>query len=541
MRRTALVHLLVLTLSVAAPMCPAWAETRIALVIGNGAYPSGPLGSPKDDAKAIDAKLTSLGFQVTRKTDLARDKFFDAIRDFGERLQQRDTVGLFYYSGHGMQVNNRNYMIPTDADIRSELDVGRFAVPVDDVLVRMDWGKSNPNIVILDACRNNPFEKRFKSSSDGLAAMEAPPSTLIVFAAAPGRVAEAGSGGKLSLYTAALVEHIDEPHPNFVAMFQAVQNAVFERSGRSQAPRLELSPGLPNFSFKPLAAIAPPPIAAPPIAAPLVAPPPQAPPVQPAVGVSPRTYKALEIFKDCDSCPEMVALPGGTFTMGSPQNEEGRDNDEGPQHQVRITPFAIGKTEVTFAEWDACVAADGCNRYRPDDRWGRGSQPVINVSWDDAKAYVAWLARQTGQPYRLPTESEWEYAARAGTKTPFSFGQTISTRQANYNGNDTYGSGSKGEYRQQTVPAGSLPANPWGVHEVHGNVWEWVEDCYHDSYRAAPADGRAWVENSCAERVVRGGSWDLLPGDLRSAYRSRYDPVDRIHVLGFRVARTFTP
>ena len=231
---------------------PANAESRIALVIGNGAYASGPLGSPKDDAAVMEAKLRGLGFQVTRKTDLGRDKFYDAIKDFGERLKQENTISIFYYSGHGMQVNSRNYMIPIDSDIHSELDVGRFAVPVDDVLTRIAIGKSNPNFVILDACRNNPFEKSYKGSSDGLAAMDAAPSTLIAFAASPGRVAEAGSGGRLSPYTAALAEQIDRPYPNFISMFQAVQNTVYERSGHSQSPRLELPPGLPDFSFKPL-------------------------------------------------------------------------------------------------------------------------------------------------------------------------------------------------------------------------------------------------------------------------------------------------
>jgi uncharacterized caspase-like protein len=243
----------VLLLAAAAIALPwqACAETRVALVVGNSAYSSGPLSSPRDDAQAVEAKLKGLGFQVITKTDLSREEFFNAIREFGNLLRQPGTVSLFYYSGHGMQVNNRNYMIPTDADIRSDLDVRRYAVPVEDVLARMEWGKSNPNIVILDACRNNPFEKRYKSPSDGLAQMDAPASTLIAFAAAPGRVAEAGTSGRLSLYTEALVEHIDQPHENFISMFRAVQDAVYERSRRTQSPRLELSPGLPDFFFVP--------------------------------------------------------------------------------------------------------------------------------------------------------------------------------------------------------------------------------------------------------------------------------------------------
>jgi formylglycine-generating enzyme required for sulfatase activity len=165
---------------------------------------------------------------------------------------------------------------------------------------------------------------------------------------------------------------------------------------------------------------------------------------------------------------------------------------------------------------------------------------VVNVSWQDAQAYVSWISKQIGKPYRLPTEAEWEYAARAGTTTPFSFGETISTTQANYDGRYFYGRGSKGEYRRQTVPVGSLPANPWGLYEMHGNVWEWVEDCWQ-SYQGAPQDSRVWVEASCTERVLRGGSLNNRPKDLRSAIRIWAGPDFRNYDLGFRVARTLSP
>ena len=229
------------------------------------------------------------------------------------------------------------------------------------------------------------------------------------------------------------------------------------------------------------------------------------------------------VFRDCLECPEMVVVPAGSFTMGSPSWEVGRDDDEGPQHRVTIpSPFAVGKYEVTFAEWDACVAGGGCNGYRPDDRgWGRGQRPVINVSWDDAKAYVAWLSRKTDQRYRLLSEAEWEYAARAGTTEPFHFGSTISTDQANYNGNYTYGAGRKGVYRQKTMPAGSFPANGFGLHDVHGNVLEWVEDCWYPSYAGAPTNGSAWVSGGeCGKRVFRSSSWTSIPRILRSANRN---------------------
>jgi formylglycine-generating enzyme required for sulfatase activity len=236
----------------------------------------------------------------------------------------------------------------------------------------------------------------------------------------------------------------------------------------------------------------------------------------------------------------MVVIPAGSFTMGAPPGEEGRDGDEGPQRQVTFArPFALGCYTVTFAEWDACVAAGGCNGYQPaDEGWGRGWQPVVNVSWRDAQAFVAWLAANTGRPYRLPTEAEWEYAARGGTTTPYWTGATISTEQANYHGNHTV-----------AVNDPAFPANPFGLYHVHGNVWEWVEDNYRSSYNGAPLDGSIAVETKDSpRRVLRGGSWINASRDLRSANRSiRLDkrrknaPDDRSNRVGFRVARALTP
>jgi formylglycine-generating enzyme required for sulfatase activity len=251
-----------------------------------------------------------------------------------------------------------------------------------------------------------------------------------------------------------------------------------------------------------------------------------------------------ERFRDCGAnetwCPEMVVAPADKFTMGSPASEVGRFNDEGPPHTVTFAlPFAVSKFAVTFDEWDACVNDRGCNGYRPDDnKWGRGRQPVINVSWDDAKAYVDWLSKKTGKPYRLLSEAEREYVMRAGTKTPFWWGSSISTSQANYDGNSTYGGGSKEEYRQRTILVNSFAANPWGLYQVHGNVWGWVEDCYQENYNGAPSDGSARSISNCASRVLRGGSWNSNPRSLRSADRGGIHPDDRVSLFGFRVART---
>ncbi len=206
------------------------------------------------------------------------------------------------------------------------------------------------------------------------------------------------------------------------------------------------------------------------------------------------------------------------------------DGDEKPVHRVRVRRFAMGKYEITFAEWDLCVAAGGCPRL-PNDRFGRGRRPV-NATWKDAKQYVAWLSRETGRHYRLPSEAEWEYAARAGTRTKFWWGRTIGRGKANCNG-----CGSRWD-KQKTAPVGSFQPNRFGLYDVHGNVWEWVEDCYNMSYAGAPTNGQPWTSGGdCSKRVLRGGSVYSYPRILRSANR-RWSITRMLYISsGFRVAR----
>ncbi len=241
--------------------------------------------------------------------------------------------------------------------------------------------------------------------------------------------------------------------------------------------------------------------------------------------------------------PAMLVILPGRFLMGSPTNEPERFGDEGPQHEVIIkTPFALGLSAVTFADYD--LFCRNTSRGLPSDLgWGRDNRPVINVSWNDAQAYCAWLNQQTGCGYRLPSEAEWEYACRAGTATPFSFGSNISPQQVNYDANYPYAGGIKGQYRQQTVPVQSLPPNAWGLYEMHGNVKEWVQDAWHGNYEGAPTDGSAWEQGSAgaddagAGRVLRGGSWDRGARYCRSAYRFDFQPDNRYYSIGFRCAR----
>lgn len=245
-------------------------------------------------------------------------------------------------------------------------------------------------------------------------------------------------------------------------------------------------------------------------------------------------------FRDFDIAPEMVVIPPGEFLMGSLPTEHGHTPSEGPRHLVRFAkPFALGRTAMTFGHWDAAVACGACDGYSPDDHgWGRGDRPVINVSWNDAQAYVEWLAGATKRPYRLPSEAEWEHAARAGSQTPFWWGKSISADQANYDSRLAYGGGPKSDWLSGTVPASCYDTNPWGLFNMHGNVWEWTEDCYRADYVDAPTNGRPQLHDPLGDedRTLRGGSWLDRPKRLRSAARQVGARDDRNYCFGFRVA-----
>jgi formylglycine-generating enzyme required for sulfatase activity len=301
--------------------------------------------------------------------------------------------------------------------------------------------------------------------------------------------------------------------------------------------------------------------------------PPAKPPVEtsakPVVGIWPEPAGPTvgETLHDCAHCPEMVVVPAGNFMMGSPSDEPERESvnkgSESPQHRVTISkPFAVGKFAVTVDEFKAFVREtnhktvggcyiwtgsewknDSAKSFRSPGFEQDGSHPVVCVSWDDAKAYVTWLSGKTGQSYRLLSEAEREYVARAGTTAPFWWGRSITLDQANYDGSvDPYeGGGKKGEYRKKTVPVKSFTPNRWGLYQVHGNVWEWTEDCWNANYDDAPTDGSANTTGDCSKRVVRGGSWSNFPRSLRAAYRGWDTTGFRYGSFGFRVARTLNP
>ena len=241
--------------------------------------------------------------------------------------------------------------------------------------------------------------------------------------------------------------------------------------------------------------------------------------------------------------PELAPIPPGRFLMGAAESEQGSRAEERPLHEVTIAyTFALGRFAVTFDEYDAFCHETGAEPPE-DEGWGRGNRPAINVYWDDAQAYLRWLNEKLNlagqsQAFRLPSEAEWEYACRAGTQTPFSFGGTITPEQANYDGNETYGGGPTGTFHEKTMPVGSYPANALGLFDMHGNVWEWCADRWHETYTGAPEDGSVWAGGYSSLRVLRGGSWGDFPRFLRSAFRLGVNPSLRGGIIGFRVART---
>ena len=236
----------------------------------------------------------------------------------------------------------------------------------------------------------------------------------------------------------------------------------------------------------------------------------------------------------------LVKIPAGTFLMGSPENEPQRLDSEGPQHEVTLCSFIMAQTPITQAQWRAVAGWQKVERdLKPDPSMFKGpNRPVERVSWFDAVEFCRRLSQRTGKRYGLPSEAQWEYACRAGSPTPFHFGATLTPELANYDGNDTYGDGPKGTYREQTTDVASFLANAWGLHDLHGNVWEWCEDHWHATYDIAPGDDQPWLIPAAIDgvpRLLRGGSWDCFPAGCRSAFRLCFPPNFRSFNIGFRV------
>jgi formylglycine-generating enzyme required for sulfatase activity len=506
------------------PAGTAAAPGRTALVIGNAAYSEdiGSLKNPGNDATDMAATLRQLGFAVTLVRDANHQRMAEAVEAFSLQLRP-GSVGVFYYAGHGAQVGGRNYLIPLGARIMTEAVVPYQAVAAEEVLARMDaagQGKSL-NVMILDACRNAPFMRGWRSPLRGLAPMQATGGSLVAYATSPGAVTQDGTG-RNGTYTRHLLRFMTEPNLLVELMFKQVRLAVEHETNGQQIP-WELSSLRENFAFNPVAGGT---TSTPVVSTPGVVTPQR--PAQPgtsggtqvAVGEYPRPSAAPKTQRNSLGM-EFVLIPAGTFQMGA--NDSAAYGDEKPVHTVRITqPYYMGKYEVTHGQWQAVMGNN------PSKFTGDSNRPVENVSWDDVQEFIRRLnAREGGATYRLPTEAEWEYAARAGTTTRWSFGDDASQlgRYVWYDGNA----------RGQTHPVGQLQPNPWGLYDMHGNVWEWVQDWYGNYTSSTAVDPAGPSTGSL--RVLRGGGWGSPARICRSALRRGGAPGFRDVYLGVRLLR----
>lgn len=541
--------------------------SRFALVIGNAAYqtPGWQLVNPVNDANLMATRLRALGFHVVPLMNATKAQMEGAMNAFTARVSASggEAVGVFYYAGHGVEHDGANLLVPVDVTARSMDELRYQAPPMQFLLRDMARAGNKVNVIILDACRNLPLPAGSRTGpAGGLADLaDVPDNVLIAYATRPGLTAPDNPAERNSVFTRTLSEALARnPSDTAVNLFSQVQAQVFSATGRLQRP--EFRSGLlraPDWRFA----------AAPAVAAPTVDPElgrlrrenealrqkeqeklrNGAPTSTPTVAVQPPRAQSGQTIKDCPECPEIVVVPAGSFRIGA-EFIEAHNQNEGPPTTVHIRAFGIGKFEVTRGEWAAFVAAtrrsnpaNDCvtlktGNYAPSGSWRdpgfpqTDRHPVTCISWSDAQAYAVWLSRRTGRSYRLPTESEWEYAARAGSTTPYWWGTSISPRHGNYTDSGVLG----------TSPVGEYAPNPFGLHDTAGNASEWTEDCYEVSHARRPVDGSAFQGGSlCGQRTYRGGDWHTGGVVLRSAYRAGSGPAARHHGSGLRVVRDLAP
>lgn len=626
------------------PSQPAGKEARVALIIGNSSYKSAPLDNPANDASDLANALEKQGFNVLVRENVGERGLKEAVEIFAKHLQ-KGGIGLFFFAGHGIQLKDQNFLLPVDIGFDSETDISYKSVSAEYVLSRMAEAGNRINVVILDACRNNPFQQAGRSINKGLGVMNVgrtEKGTFIAYATSPGSTASDG-GGRNGLYTKHLLRSLETRDTDIDKVFGRVRTAVVQETNGQQVPwtsssvigefhfnakeevatapqlqktrdevegeqeevpydaaqekahwdrvkdsrnpadylgYLEKFPSTQHASLArwmvkkyggvlPAQAARPAPAAAPAKLA-MAAPAPvlsSPPPVSAAAAGIGALPSPGTVIQDCPQCPELVSVQGGEYVMGSGPEQKPREPDEEPAHTVRVDgPFAVGKFEVTRAQYAAfaketgrggkggCYSTRG-GRYHKDSKatWQdpgfrqKEDEPVVCVSWDDTQAYLAWLSKKTGKAYRLLNESEWEYVARAGSAGKRYWAEADDASVCRYASvADTSIKGvspgmpvfSCSDGFAFTSPVGRFPPNAFGVHDMLGNAWEWVEDCWNEGYAGAPNLAQARLSGACTERVFRGGAWDSTPATMRVAYRDRESKDDRHDNLGFRVART---
>jgi formylglycine-generating enzyme required for sulfatase activity len=504
-------------------------ERRVALVIGNGKYQfNTTLKNPANDAQDMGASLKAKGFAVTSLINATRAEMEKGIRDFGAALKDPKAVGLFFYSGHGTQAGGQNYILPVDADIQDADELPYKAVDVESVLAKMRSGGNKLNIVILDACRNNPFPGATRSAERGLAVVKVKvPESVIVYATDPGSTAADGDG-RNSPFTRAFLDQMEVPGQDLAVMMKRVTSAVRVATKNAQSPWVSSNLSA-DFAF---VATGGAPSASPAAAA---APAPALAPASPAPAAQ----------------GDFVTVPAGSFMMGSPDSEANRNGNEGPQHNVNLPSFLIGKYEVTFDEYDAYCEEAGAKK--PDDHgWGRGRRPAIYVNWYEALAYCNWRSEREGfkpcytikpgsvscdfsaNGYRLPTEAEWEYAAKGGPAAAGIKPNAIYAGSPDVDKVAWYSRNSSGG----THPVGKKKANGLGLYDMAGNVWEWCWDYYRSDFYKMSDEDDPTGPISGSDRVYRGGSYSNSESAQRSADRGgSFGPTIRSENFGFRLVR----
>ncbi len=552
---------------------PAFAG-EYALIIGIDKYPliSNPLNNAVNDAKGLASKLKEIGFaadNIDLQTDVDLDAMEEAFSAFLTKLETADdgSVALFYFSGHGVEFKGRNFLIPSDikgtdvdklfaAKKRPKLFAKRTMV-LNDLLDQIAGVRKEKNltvIFIIDACRERPQAPgkvtRGLSSKRGLAPVLAPKGMFVMYSAGAGQSALDGAQNSdangHSVYTQNLLKILSQAKrgagPGLAWMAQEIREDVYLQANAvdhlqtpayydqftvrlnifgQPIPRITLTQQIASLKQKNS--------------------------VIRSV-ISKRQIKMGQPFQDCLNCPEMMAIKGGSYMRGSPAREKGRADDEGPQARVNINGFGLSRFEISNHQWNSCVAGGGCKGEGRDVNDHPATLPVTGVSWRDANDYAKWLSNQTGKSYRLATEAEWEYAARAGSQGAnkrYFFGNDASKLCQYGNGADRellalfYANNSCSDgYGSRTAPVGIYRANNFKLHGMIGNVAEWVQDCYVKSYKGAPDDGsaRSGKKERC-QRVVRSGSWRSSENALRSAARNKYGETHTRRTIGLRIAR----
>ncbi|MBP8018890.1 MAG: SUMF1/EgtB/PvdO family nonheme iron enzyme [Hylemonella sp.] len=528
---------------------------RLALVVGNDRYQHvSPLRNAGADAQTMAAAFRQAGYKVSLARDRDLKSFKDDLRAFKQSIRSGDEVVL-YFSGHGLQLGGDNYLLPVDVRADTEDQVRDDAVPLSHVLADLRAARPEFTLAIIDACRDNPFPKTGRSiGGRGLTRVDSATGQMVLYAAGEGQQALDRLGNSDTvpngLFTRVFVKEMTRPG---VPVDQVLKNVRIEVNRLAKTVRHEQVPALYDqvlgtYYFYPPGNEPPPPVPPVQVASVVPEPVPAMRPAQPAQAFVPSVAQqpsVRQVVKDCDVCPELVVIPAGSFQMGGAESEA--EANEKPVHSVNVKSFAIGKYEVTQGQFAAFVADSrydaGNSCYVPaDGKWGSKTghnwqnpnfsqtdrDPVACVNWNDAQAFAQWLTQKTGQSYRLPTEAEWEYACRGGKQQQYCGSEDINAVAWYYQNSEA-----------KTQAVGQKAANGFGLYDMSGNVWEWVQDGWYGSYQGAPNDGSERTAGAnTSKRVLRGGAWSLSAKFARAAIRINPSSDLRYSNSGFRLART---